>query len=563
MPSGVSPARVGTGSLARREAIALSSMQRTSTTADIAVPAEAAAFPSAVSRVARRRFPRGWLIAAALLLGGLLLYVGWTRWASPAAAEDAQIFTVVRRSFPIVLRQKGELEAANSIEIRSEVEGRATIIYLIDEGTQVKKGDLLVELASDEIDEKIREAEIRVATAEAAFEAATKSLEILKDENASKIRKAELELRLAELALEKFKEGEAVEQRQDATLALKKAESDDEQATATLKDSEKLYERGFLTKIERDGDRLKKLAAEIDHQKAQLAQQVLEKYTIPMSLQEKESDVTEARKELERTRKSAAAEESKSTADVAARKSELAIVQDKLNRYKDQKNKSRITAPADGLAVYARTGSWYHSETRIEKGVQVFERQSLIELPDTRTMKVVIRVHEAQTQSVKVGLPATVEVEGFPGKQFSGKVTKIAALADSQNRWLNPNLKEYETEITLDGEYNQLKPGTTARADILVAQLNDVLAVPVQAVFAKGSSYFVFTDRGIRTEPVRVTIGQSSNEYVEIKNGLSEGDRVYLAVTDEMKLMLPDEASELEKSFNRAARRRARESSQK
>ena len=540
----------------------MSSVQRTSTAADTAAPAQPAVFPAAPFRTGRRRFrPR--LIAAALLVGTpLLLYAGWTRWASSPPVDDAQLFTVVRRSFPIVLRQKGELKASNLIEIRSEVEGRATIIFLVEEGTQVKQGDLLVELASDEIDEKIREGEIRVATAEAAYEAASKSFEILQDENASKIRKAELELRLAELALEKFKEGEAVEQRQDATLALKKAESDFAQATATLEDSEKLYERGFLTKIERDGDRLKKLSADIDLQKAQLAQEVLEKYTIPMSLQEKESNVTEARKELERTRKSAAAEESKSAADVAARKSELAIVQDKLARYRDQKQKSRITAPADGLVVYSRTGSWYRSETQIDKGAQVFERQSLIELPDTRTMKVSVRVHEAQTQSVKVGLPATVEIEGFAGKKFSGKVTKIAALADSQNRWLNPNLKEYETEITLDGQFDQLKPGTTARADILVAQLNNVLAVPVQAVFAKGASYFVFADRSGRPEPLRVSLGPSSNEYVEIKQGLREGDRVWLAVTDEMKLLLPDEASELEKNFNKAARRRARETSQ-
>ena len=539
----------------------MSSIESTATPAHAAVPTgpvvpprSSAAGPGLLA--ARRRRKRA-LLAGLVLVSTLLVYVAWSRLSPSGLGENIQLFAVTRRSFPVVLREKGELKAANSIEIRSEVEGRATLIYLIDEGTQAKKGDLLVEMASDEIDEKIREAEIRVATAQAAYEAAAKSLEILKDEHASKIRKAELVLRLAELALEKFREGEAVQQRQDATLALKKAESLLERYTETLKDSEELYKQKFLTKIELENDRFNKLAADLDQKQAQLAQEVLDKYTIPMARQEKESNVVEARKELERTRKTADAEEAKSTADVAARKSELAIVQDKLARLRDQKSKTKVYAPTDGLVVYARTGSWYRSETQVEKGAQVFERQALIELPDTRTMKVVIRVHEAQTQYLKRDLPATIEIEGFAGRKFSGRVSKIAAMADSQNRWLNPNLKEYETEIMMDGEFTDLKPGITARAEVLIAEINNVLAVPIQAVFAKASSHFVFVDRGGRPEPVRVTPGMASNEYVEIKQGLAEGDKVYLAITDDMKLLLPEEMTELEKVARQSAKKPA------
>jgi len=535
----------------------LSSIESTVTPAHAAVPtgAPVATMSSAVrpGALAARRRRRRALLAGLVLASTLLIYAAWSRLSPSGPGESIQLFNVTRRSFPIVLREKGELKAANSIEIRSEVEGRATIIYLIDEGAQAKKGDLLVEMASDDIDDKTREAEIRVATAQAAYEAAAQSLEILKDEHASTIRKAELALRLAELALEKFKEGEVVQQRQDATLALKKAESQLGRYTETLKDSEELYKQKFLTKIELENDRFNKLAADLDHKQAQLAQEVLDKYTIPMATQEKESNVVEARKELERTRKAASAEEAKSTADVAARKSELAIVQDKLTRLRDQKSKTKVYAPTDGLVVYARTGSMFRSETQIEKGVQVFERQALIELPDTRTMKVAIRVHEAQTEHLKRDLPATVEIEGFASRKLSGRVSKIAALADSQNRWLNPNLKEYETEIMLDGEFTDLKPGITARADILIVELSNVLAVPVQSVYVKDSSY-VFVDRGGHPEPVKVTPGMASNEYVEIKQGLAERDKVYLAVTDDMKLLLPDEMTELEKVAHRPAK---------
>lgn len=481
------------------------------------------------------------VVLAGLSIGGYTVVRGWMQ---PAEARDIQLFTVTPRSFPVILEEKGELKAANSIEIRSEVEGKATIISIIDEGKYVKKGDLLVEMASDTIDTNIRDTEIKEANALAAYEAARKEYEILQDENASKIRKAELALQLAQLGYDKYKSGESMELRQTAELALAKARSVLERAQSDLKDSEDLFKQGFITRIELENDKFEAYEAELELQKAQTALEVLEKYTIPMALREKSSDVTEAEKELDRTRKAAAASEAKAQADVAGKKSELDLVREKLAKYRDQKAKARIVAPADGLVVYARPDRWWRDDNQIQKGTQVFERQSLIELPDTSSMKVVIRVHEAQTEHLKLGLPATVQIEGFSGRTFSGSISKIAVLADSQNRWLNPNLKEYETEILLDGNFKDLKPGITARAQVQIAQLSRVLAVPLQAVFGKGSRYFVFVDNNGTVEAREVRVGMSSSEYVEIKKGLSEGENVRLAVTEQMKLLLPSDDKE-------------------
>lgn len=464
-------------------------------------------------------------------------------------AGDIQVFRVARRSFPVILEEKGELKAARSIDIRSEVEGRATIISLVPEGTHVRKGDLLVELASDEIDEKLRDAEIKVALARAAYEAAEKEFQILKDKNASEKEKADLTLWLAEHAVQKYKEGEAAQLQQADELGLGKAKYVLQRAQERLKDSEELYEQGYITRLELEADKFEKYQAEIELQKADLALKVTQKYTIPMALQEKQAAVDEAKREQARQLTAAAASEAKAKAEADARKSELKLSEDKLEKLKDQKAKARITAPEDGLVAYYRQSSWHgDSSSVIETGTQVHERQQLIELPDTSSMKVVIRVHEAKTERLKVGLPATVEIEGFSGRRFSGRVSKIAVLADSRNRWLNPNLKEYETEIQLDGTFTDLKPGVTARVQILMAELKDVLAVPVQAVFGKGGKYYVFVVERGSARPVEVRPGLSSNEYAEIREGLSEGQTIRLAVTDEMRLELPEGADDDEAS---------------
>jgi hypothetical protein len=155
-------------------------------------------------------------------------------------------------------------------------------------------------------------------------------------------------------------------------------------------------------------------------------------------------------------------------------------------------------------------------------------------------MKVVLNVHEAKAAELEEGLPAEVEIEGMSGRVFKGEVSRIATMADSQNYWLNPNLKEYKTEVKLAGEFTNLKPGTTARVRIRMAELNGVLAVPVQSVYSKAGHYYVFREASEGAEPVDVQIGLSSNEYAEVKSGLQPGDRIHLSVTDEMKLKLPD-----------------------
>lgn len=492
---------------------------------------------------AERRRPFRWrpvavVAAVVVVFGGL--WGGLNRLASHAPTTDIQVFTVMRRSFPIILQEKGELRAANTIDIRSELEGRSTIIYLVNEGTQVKKGDLLVELASESIDEKIRDAEIKEALARAAYEAAEKELQILRDSNASEIRKAELTKWLAEQAVKKYQEGEAAQLRQTANLAVEKAKYVVRRRQDQLKDSEQLFQQGYLTRMELENDRFNAYEAKIELEKAELDQKVVNEYTIPMALQEKQSAVREAEKDLDRTQKSAAASESKAVADVEAKKSELALTQEKLAKLREQKAKARIVATTEGLVVYAKEDGWGQSDSQIKTGAQVHERQLLIQLPDTSTMKVVLRVHEAKTEFLKIGLPAKVTIEGFSDQQFTGRISKIAALADSRSRWFNPNLKEYETEILLDGEFTHLKPGNTAQAEILVAELHDVLAVPVQSIFAKAGRYYVFVTEGDKTRPVEVQVGQSSTQFAEIKAGLTEGQVIRLAVTDEMKLMLPE-----------------------
>ena len=167
------------------------------------------------------RLPIILVCVVVLMVGGFLVVrsIG-----GRAAERDAEVFNVSRRGFAVLLREKGELKAAESIDVKCEVEGRSTIIWLIEEGTQVNKDDLLVRLASDQIDDKVRNEEIKETNAAAAAEAAEKEHEILIDQNASDVRKGELALEMATIELQKYLEGDWKQKEQDLKLELERAQ---------------------------------------------------------------------------------------------------------------------------------------------------------------------------------------------------------------------------------------------------------------------------------------------------------------------------------------------------
>lgn len=504
------------------------------------------AIPAAAhqARPATRSRKSPWIVLPLVLVCAAL--AGWMLLGRGGIVSGggADRMTVAPRTFNVVLKEKGELKAAKSTDIKCEVEGRSTIISLIPEGTAVQKGDLLVELASDNIEDRIRQEELKESNAFTEFESAKTEVEIQRDKNASEIRRAELAIELARLALQKYEMGDWMQQLKDAEIAIEQAQMTLVRRQQDFEASKQLYANQYTTQTEHDEAEFNFRKAEWDLEKAKMAKSVLEQYTYVADLKQKESDLHEATKECERVKKNAEAEEIKKVRMFEGKEKELALIRDQLAKFRTQKEKCRIYAPTQGFVVYYTGGGgrWMSNENQIKEGAEVFERQVLMQLPDTAVMNAVVRVHEAKTDKLREGQPATVTVEGIPGRVFSGKVSKIAVLADSQSMWLNPDLKEYETEITLDASDVQLKPGVTAHAEILVEMVTDKLAVPVQAVYAKGGQRYLFRDGGDGAEHVPVQLGQIGAEWAEVVSGINSGDTVLLAFSEELKRRIPDAA---------------------
>ncbi|MBW7905020.1 MAG: efflux RND transporter periplasmic adaptor subunit [Phycisphaerae bacterium] len=499
--------------------------------------------PYAASRPARRLTARRWLIGGGIVVViagmlGLRQTDAW-RWLTGASAGGASVFVVQPGDLQIVLSEDGELKARESIELRNEVEGASTILFLVPESTRVRKGDLLVELASDELKERLDQEQLTLSTTRAAYEAAVQELEITRNENASKLKKCTIDRDVAELELRQYLEGEFPKQVSETEINIKQTMLEIDRKKDELEKNTRLFERKFVTqsKIEQLNFELEKLNMTLD--KHRLARTILLDYDRPKVEKQKRSALEQAEQELERERARSESRERQAVAKSEEQKGTLAMREKRVARLEEQLRKTKVLAPIDGVVQYPTDSGWRMNDSVLAVGQKVYEGQTLLILPNTTQMIVSMRIHEADRHKVAEGMPVQVRVPAVPGQVFTGKISKIARFADSAHRWLNPNLKEHASEILLDQTDAPVSPGDSADIKIFIDQLSNVLAVPVQSVYTRGTRSFVFVSSLGQPRLTEVKLGQSSTSMVEIVSGLSAGDRVLMRADDRLLAMLP------------------------
>ncbi len=429
----------------------------------------------------------------------------------------------------ISVTESGTIRNRQRMLIKSEVEGTTTILFLIPEGTSVRKGDLLVELDSSKLEDNKTQQQITVMNAEASYIRARENLAVTQSQAQSDIEKAELACKFAELDLKKYIEGDHPRALQKAQADINIAREELERAQDRLDWSHKLAEKDYITRNELQADELATKRAQINLSLANTDLQLLMDYTHQRTLDQLNSDLEQANQALERIKRKASADIIQAQAELTARESEYERQKANLEKTVTQIEKCRIYAPADGMVVYATTGQTRRRSEPLEEGQQVRERQELIYLPTDNAMVVETRIHEASLRKVRQDMPVRVTVDAVPGVVFWGRVGKIGLLPDAQSAWLNPDLKVYSAEVFIDGEHDSLRPGMSCHAEIIVEQYPDALYVPVQSVVRVEGTPVVYLAgiKGPMITPVR--IGLDNNRVIHILEGLKAGQQVLLS----------------------------------
>jgi multidrug resistance efflux pump len=540
------------------------------------------------------------LFAAAAVAGA-----GWGAWRYFGAESGGTVsagttFTVARGPLEVLVLEGGSVEALNSQEIKSEVQGETKILSIIPEGylispKDVEEGLILVELDNKKLLDELTERELSYQRAFADFTQAREQYEIQRSENQSLISAAELEMRFALMDFKKYMGDVAAEEvrllsgvealaegpaRRDETggalddseiaaevaavikpidfseyadparlgdgeamqllrAALNEsviAQEELEAARTQLEGTKRLFEKEFVTQQELEKDELALQRAEIAVDKSETNKDLFIRYEFPKQAEKLLSDYGEALRKLDRMGKQSVAKIAQAEATLKSAEAQFELQSRRKKELEEQIEKCVIRATKPGLVVYgAGPDDGWRDDIRIEEGAMIRERQIIITIPDPTVMKVGIKVHESYVKKVKVGQRARIRVDAFPDEPLVGEVTKIGVLPDSQNRWSNPDLKVYATDVVIDGSYEWLKPGMTAEVEVIIEQLNDVTYIPVQAVNPTLDGPVVFVQGALGEERRPVETGEFNDTFIEVKSGVTPGETVLLRAPESFR----------------------------
>src|SRR5947209_458249 len=195
-------------------------------------PSHAPSHPPAPSR--RRR---GLLLAVALLalLGGAAGVIGYLvktgALFKPAPRADLLLHTVHRQPLQLTVVERGALESADNREVVCRVRAGTktnalTIKWVIDDGTQVKKDQLLMEIDDSALQDSLKAEKILLDQARAASVAAEENYKIVVSQNTSEIETAKIVIQLADLDLEKYLKGDYEQAKKDVDNRILLARAD-------------------------------------------------------------------------------------------------------------------------------------------------------------------------------------------------------------------------------------------------------------------------------------------------------------------------------------------------
>ena len=395
--------------------------------------------------------------------------------------------TVARVPLTVSLKEQGTLESSENVEIICKVRGENIITSVVENGAYVKEGDVILTLDSLYIDEQISERSKYAHWSRSGAEhwRATANYR---------------QLKVAE-----YLEGRYVTQVMSKELERVLKES------ALLADNKMLafnmqqFEKGYVSKDHVDQIRrqIDKSVVDLDLLNTDL--KVLKEHTKKSEMARLEGELKVAQAQFE-------ASDERAEADASRR-----------DRAVEEKAFCTILAPKDGLVIHPRAASWKWAPD-IVIGGSVYKEQVLLLMPDLDQMQVKIGVEEEVIDSISVGMKTIVRL---PGREpFEAKVSEVADIARPPIIG-SGDVVRYDVIVALP-KLEDLKPGTSAKLEIVMNELEEVLTIPVAATVEIDEQTYcwVETKTGVEQRLLETKVGD--DVFVVVTDGVHVGEKIVM-----------------------------------
>jgi HlyD family secretion protein len=464
-------------------------------------------------------------VAAGLVGAALLWLLGpWPTRASKGGEESARTWVVKRADVRSGVWAMGELAASRSLVVKNRLPGAdGRILWIIEDGAEVKEGDVLVRLDSSGFEAELTRLESDYAGLKATIEAARQSrlgeLSRAEQQNAaaaSKVNAAKLRLRTAE-------QGEGAMEAGRLEGEFQKAQEEERRWTGYVEDLKGVEASGrnVAGELKSASDKLAEL-----REKSALARKQLEAYrgfVLPAKLEEARAAIGDAEEDQRRTEETGRHAVLRADSEIEKARAQMFAVDARMQDLRKIIADATIRAPGSGLVVLREN----HIEGRTRKaqiGDRVYQDFPILELPDPTTMEVRARVRELDLESLRASKAGEVLVEAVPNEVYPATLKQMGALALRKE---GEEEKYFNVSLAITRSDTRLRPGMTARVFLLREERPGVLAIPREYIASRDGGFVcqVRSARGRITEKP-VELGVEGRVLTEVRSGLREGDVV-------------------------------------
>lgn len=453
----------------------------------------------------KRSSLRAWFVLLIAAAAGFAGYRAYGKWSQRREHAEALASLVTTEVHYLDLRPKihagGLVQASRQTIMRCQVErinignqvdlnprGSTTILHLIADGSLVTRGESICKLDSSAYEEQLVQQEILV------------------EESKSAAVQAKLDLEIAEQTLEEFRKGLATQTEREAESAVILARSQLQRLEEHMEWTRRMVKKGYSTQSQLKTEETNALSARITLERAEMALDVLKTHTERNYLRSLEVNVEKAKTNLQ------------------VQLDAYQIQKDRLENLQLQIKRCNVTAPHDGLLIYANRPE---RNFQIEEGLTVHQNQKLFFLPDLSSMEVEAPIHEAFIDHVHAGLPARIEIEALPNRILEGHVVMVSPVPQSDMVFFKGNdVKNYLSTIKIDTIPEGLRPGMTARVEIYGDTQSQALVIPSGAMRLEKGKHICYVVGETSVQRREVEIGVASEDFLQIKTGLAVGDEV-------------------------------------
>jgi HlyD family secretion protein len=215
--------------------------------------------------------------------------------------------------------------------------------------------------------------------------------------------------------------------------------------------------------------------------------------------------------------------EQMSRAELSVFENNIAKIKLRVEQTEERQKACVVKAPIAGTLIYKVLAG----NVKRKVGEQTCHHEVILQIPDLSTLRLEAMIEEAYAGCVQSGQTVRIKIDALPDEKLTGKVVSVGSVL-RMRRWDNP-VKVIDAVIELEQKIGKLSPGMTATGQIEVERIANALLAPVKAVREKGGQVIVrVPGAGGRVEERTIRVGRRNQQFVEVLEGLREGEKVII-----------------------------------